>query len=142
MEARIFKARGLCSELQLQAPALRCCRRTAVSMRVCMTLAGRLWRLRIRACRLRQVFASRSALLIDGDLRRSSLTAAAPGSAEGAGLIEILLGQAEVSEAIRSIQPPKPLSAGSISFMPAGRGPPTSLGAVNWSKAASAFKSI
>lgn len=83
-----------------------------------------------------------SVLLIDGDLRRSSLTAGEPETVEGVGFIEILLGQGKVADAIHSVEPPEPLSAGAISFMPAGRRPPTSLGSVDWAKARSAIKSL
>jgi capsular exopolysaccharide synthesis family protein len=86
--------------------------------------------------------AGQSALLIDGDLRRSSLTAAIE-SPDTLGLIEILLGQAEVAEAIRpiaSLQEKTPASA--VSFMPGGRKLPLSLGAVDWPKARTVFKSI
>ena len=87
--------------------------------------------------------AGQAALLIDGDLRRSSL-AMAVGSADTAGLIEILLGEAEAAEAIRPIGATagKTPVAGAVSFMPGGRKPPLSLGAVNWSKARGAFRSI
>jgi polysaccharide biosynthesis transport protein len=86
--------------------------------------------------------AGQTVLLIDGDLRRSSL-AAAVGRADTVGLIEILLGQAGAAEAIR------PLAAladspgtGAISFMSGGRKPAISLGAVDWSQARAAFRSI
>ena len=84
--------------------------------------------------------AGQTVLLIDGDLRRSTLTAAI-GEDGNAGLIEVLLGQAEAREAIRraAIEASK---TGGASFMPAGRKPPMSLGAVDWSKARLAFKSI
>jgi capsular exopolysaccharide synthesis family protein len=86
--------------------------------------------------------AGQTALLIDGDLRRSSL-AAAVGSADTVGLIEILLGQAEAAEAIRPVtalaESPR---AGAVSFMAGGRKPPISLGAVDWSNARAKFKSI
>ena len=60
--------------------------------------------------------AGQTALLIDGDLRRSSLTAAIGGDGS-AGLIEVLLGQAEAGEAIRhaAIEGPK---TDRVSFMP------------------------
>jgi capsular exopolysaccharide synthesis family protein len=86
--------------------------------------------------------AGQTALLIDGDLRRSSL-ATAVGSADTVGLIEILLGQAEVAEAIRPIAAlADTTAAGAVSFMPGGRKPPLSLAAVDWSKARTAFRSI
>jgi capsular exopolysaccharide synthesis family protein len=86
--------------------------------------------------------AGQTALLIDGDLRRSSLTAAM-GSPDTLGLIEILLGQAEVAEVIRPIAAlADKTPAGAVSFMPGGRKPPLSLGAVDWSKARTAFRSV
>jgi succinoglycan biosynthesis transport protein ExoP len=86
--------------------------------------------------------AGQTALLIDGDQRRSSL-AAAVGSADTVGLIEMLLGEAEAVEAIRPVpalvDSPR---AGVVSFMAGGRKPPIFLGAVDWSKARTAFRSI
>jgi capsular exopolysaccharide synthesis family protein len=86
--------------------------------------------------------AGQTALLIDGDLRRASLTAAF-GSAETVGLIEILLGQAEAAEAIR---PVKALAgaprSGGVSFLAAGRKSSIFLAAVDWSKAQTAIGSI
>jgi polysaccharide biosynthesis transport protein len=87
-------------------------------------------------------FAGQTALLIDGDLRQSSLTAAV-GSADTVGLIEILLGEAEAAEAIHPVtslagSPP----AGVISFMAGGRKPPIFLGAIEWAKARTTFQSI
>lgn len=86
--------------------------------------------------------ASQSVLLIDGDLRRSSLTAAVE-SPDAEGLIEILLGQADAAEVIR----PVPAFAGSsnagrVSFMAGGRKPAGSLAAVDWRKARPLFRSI
>jgi capsular exopolysaccharide synthesis family protein len=85
-------------------------------------------------------YVGQTALLIDGDLRRSSLTAAIGGD-DNVGLIEVLLGQAEAPEAIRPSAIEGPRTTG-LSFMPAGRKPPSSLGAAEWSKARPAFKSI
>ena len=86
--------------------------------------------------------AGQTALLIDGDLRRSSL-ATAVGSADTVGLIEIILGEAEAAEAIRPLpalaDSPR---AGAVSFMAGGRKPPIFLGAVDWSKARTALRSI
>ena len=86
--------------------------------------------------------AGQTALLIDGDLRQSSLTAAV-GSTGTVGLIEILLGHGEVAEAIRPVAAlaDAPWAAG-VSFMAGGRKPPIFLGAVDWSKAQTAFRSI
>jgi polysaccharide biosynthesis transport protein len=86
--------------------------------------------------------AGQTALLIDGDLRRSSLTAAV-GSADTVGLIEVLLSEAEAVEAIRPITglADSPW-AGGVSFMAGGRKPPIFLGAVDWSKARTALRSI
>jgi capsular exopolysaccharide synthesis family protein len=87
--------------------------------------------------------AGQTVLLIDGDLRRSSLTAAV-GSGDSAGLIEILLGEAEA--AAEAIHPITALTgspqAGVVSFMARGRKSPRFLGAVDWSKARTAFRSI
>jgi capsular exopolysaccharide synthesis family protein len=86
--------------------------------------------------------AGQTALLIDGDLRRSSATAAVGGAAT-VGLVEILLGQADAAEAIRPVTALAGApGAGAISFM--GRGPisPIALAAVDWSKARTAFRSI
>jgi capsular exopolysaccharide synthesis family protein len=86
--------------------------------------------------------AGQMVLLIDGDLRRSSL-AASVGSADSVGLIEILLGEADAAEAIRPVtvlaDSPR---AGPVSFMAGGRKPPIFLGAVDWTKARTAFRSI
>jgi capsular exopolysaccharide synthesis family protein len=86
--------------------------------------------------------AGQTVLLIDGDLRRSSL-AAAVGSTDAVGLIEVLLGQSEAAEAIRPITAPADSPrAGVISFMAGGRRPVTSLGAIDWAKARTVFQSI
>jgi capsular exopolysaccharide synthesis family protein len=86
--------------------------------------------------------AGQSVLLIDGDLRRASLTRAV-GSTATVGLVEILLGQAGAAAAIR----PVPALAGApgggaISFMAGGRKSPISLAAVDWPKARTAFRSV
>jgi polysaccharide biosynthesis transport protein len=86
-------------------------------------------------------FAGQKALLIDGDLRRLSLSAAV-GSADTAGLIEILLGQAEAGEVIHPVKLAGSPPAGAVSFMAGGRKSSASLAAVDWAKARSAFKSI
>jgi len=86
--------------------------------------------------------AGQTALLIDGDLRRSSLDAAV-GSADTVGFIEILLGQAEAAEAIRPLTAlPDSERAGAVSFMPRGRKSSKFLGAVDWPKARTTFRSI
>src|SRR5207302_10846189 len=86
--------------------------------------------------------AGQTVLLIDGDLRRSSL-AAAVGSTDTVGLIEILLGEAEAAEAIRPVTALADSPwAGVISFMAGGRKPPTFLGAIDWAKARTAFQSF
>ena len=86
--------------------------------------------------------AGRTALLIDGDLRRSSLASDA-GGPDAAGLIEVLLGEVEAAEAIRPLpalaDSPR---AGVVSFMSGGRKSAISLGAVDWSKAQSVLRSI
>jgi tyrosine-protein kinase Etk/Wzc len=86
--------------------------------------------------------AGQTALLVDGDLRGSSL-AATVGSADAVGLIEILLGEAEAVEAIRPITVlGRSPAAGAVSFMAGGRKSSTSLAAVDWSKARTAFRSV
>ena len=86
--------------------------------------------------------AGQTALLIDGDLRRASL-AAAVGGADTAGLIEILLGQADAAEAISPVAAlADSAGPGAVSFMPGGHKPALSLGAVDWAKARVAFKSL
>lgn len=81
-------------------------------------------------------------LLIDGDLRRSSLTATV-GSGDTVGLIEILLGEVEAAEAIHPITAlTESPQAAVVSFMARGRKSPRFLGAVDWSKAGTAFRSI
>jgi Mrp family chromosome partitioning ATPase len=83
--------------------------------------------------------AGQTVLLIDGDLRRSSLTAAV-GRGDTAGLIEILLGEAEPAEAIHPITAlTDSPQAGVVSFMARGRKSPRFLGAVDWSKARTTF---
>jgi capsular exopolysaccharide synthesis family protein len=86
--------------------------------------------------------AGQTALLIDGDLRRSSLTASV-GSADAVGLIEILLGEAEAAAAIRPVTAPvRSPGGGAVSFMAGGRKSLISLAAVDWAKARSAFRSL
>jgi len=86
--------------------------------------------------------AGQTALLIDGDLRRSSLTAAV-GSSDTVGLIEILLGEAEASDAIRPVTAlAGSPGAGGVSFMAGGRKPSIFVAAVDWSKARTAFRSL
>ena len=87
--------------------------------------------------------AGQSTLLIDGDLRRSSL-AMAVGSPGTVGLIEILMGEAEPAEAIRSVAASAglPRTVGSISFMASGRKPAIFVTAVDWSRARDVFRSI
>jgi polysaccharide biosynthesis transport protein len=86
--------------------------------------------------------SGQATLLIDGDLRRSTL-AAAVGIADTVGLIEILLGQAEAAEAIRPVAAlaGSPRS-GVVSFMAGGRKSSIFLAAVDWPKARTAFRSI
>jgi capsular exopolysaccharide synthesis family protein len=86
--------------------------------------------------------SGQSALLIDGDLRRSSLTEAV-GSPDTVGFIEVLLGQAEAEEAIRPVTALAGLpQAGAVSFMGGARKSSISLAAVDWPKARTAFKAI
>jgi capsular exopolysaccharide synthesis family protein len=85
--------------------------------------------------------AGQKALLIDGDLRRLSLSEAV-GCAGSRGLIEILLGQAEVAEVIRPVTLMASRPANVVSFIAGGRRSSISLTAVDWAKARSAFKSL
>jgi capsular exopolysaccharide synthesis family protein len=84
--------------------------------------------------------AGQTVLLIDGDLRRRRLGAAA-GIADDVGLGEILEGQAEPDEAIHTIElfEDEP-EAGLFSFMSAGRKSPAFLPAVDWPKARTSFR--
>jgi len=85
--------------------------------------------------------AGRRALLIDGDLRRLSLSAAV-GSADTSGLIEVLLGQGSAADVIRPFSLTDPPSANVVSFMAGGRRSSASLAAVDWGQARSIFKAI
>lgn len=86
--------------------------------------------------------AGQSALLIDGDLRRSS-SMATGGGAESIGLIEILLGEADPSSAIHLVTSSTDSTRnGGVSFMPGGRKPPIFFGAVDWTKARDKFRSM
>jgi capsular exopolysaccharide synthesis family protein len=86
--------------------------------------------------------AGQTVLLIDGDLRRSSLSAAV-GNTDTAGFMEVLLGEAGAGEAIYPVTMASDSSqAGVISFMAAGRKSPLFLGSVDWSKARTAVRSI
>jgi polysaccharide biosynthesis transport protein len=84
--------------------------------------------------------AGQTVLLIDGDLRRSSL-ALELGVADEVGLTEILLDEAQAAEAIHRL-PSQRGSAGLVSIMPGGRRAPTFLTAVDWARARGKFKSI
>jgi capsular exopolysaccharide synthesis family protein len=85
--------------------------------------------------------AGQTALLIDGDLRRSSLSAAV-GSPDTVGLIEILLGQADAAEVIRPVTLASSRPACVVSFMAGGRKSAMSLAVVDWGKARSTFRLI
>jgi capsular exopolysaccharide synthesis family protein len=85
--------------------------------------------------------AGQGALLVDGDLRRAALTAAI-GGIDSPGLIEFLLGEAQACQLIQLIPGLAEAPLGGVGFMPAGRKPPISLGAVDWSKARTAFRSV
>lgn len=86
--------------------------------------------------------AGQTALLVDGDLRRSSLTTGARRFG-AAGLIDVMLGDAGPAEAIRPLPAPAdPRGDGAVSFMAGGRKPATYLGAVDASKARCALGSI
>lgn len=86
--------------------------------------------------------ADQSALLIDGDLRRSSL-ASAMGIADRVGLIEVLLGEFEAAEAIHpAAKPSNSRETGLVSVMAGGKKSSIFLTGVDWSKARGTFKSI
>lgn len=86
--------------------------------------------------------AGQTTLLIDGDLRRPSLSTAV-GSSDAAGLLEVLLGEAEAAEVIRPVAATAdPSRAGRISFMAGGRKSALFLGAVDLTNARTAFRSI
>jgi capsular exopolysaccharide synthesis family protein len=83
-----------------------------------------------------------SVLLIDGDLRRSSL-ALAIGVADTPGLIETLLDEAEAAEAIHSVSPlGGSVRGGLVSLMTGGRKAATYLTAIDWSRARGKFRLI
>jgi capsular exopolysaccharide synthesis family protein len=85
--------------------------------------------------------SGQSALLIDGNLRRSAVTAAA-GSPDTSGFIEVLLGQAEANEAIRPVATLSGPPSGAVSLLTGGRKSSMSLAAVDWPTARTAFRSI
>lgn len=85
--------------------------------------------------------AGQATLLIDGDLRRLSLSGAI-GCADSRGLIEILLGQVDAAEVIRPISFAGPLPGNVISFIAGGRRSPMSLATVDWARARSVLKSL
>jgi succinoglycan biosynthesis transport protein ExoP len=86
--------------------------------------------------------AGRKALLIDGDLRRSSLSEAIGGAAE-VGLGEILQGRAEAAAAIRPVGVPAGAPReGSVSFMACGRQSPLMLAGVDWSRARGTLRAM
>jgi capsular exopolysaccharide synthesis family protein len=86
--------------------------------------------------------AGQSVLLIDGDLRRPSLAAAA-GIADGVGLTEILEGRTEAAEATHQVELFETArEAGRVSIMAAGRKSPDVLLAVDWAKARTMFQAL
>jgi len=86
--------------------------------------------------------AGRTALLIDGDLRRPALTAEA-GSADTPGFLEVILGEVDAADAIRPVAAaPDSAGVGAVSVMSGGRKPPMLLGAVDWTRARSAFRAM
>jgi capsular exopolysaccharide synthesis family protein len=86
--------------------------------------------------------AGESALLIDGDMRRSRL-GSAMGFADGIGLGEMLEGQVVLADAIHAVDlGGGPQRRGNLSFMPAGRKSPSFLPAVNWLKARAVLRSM
>jgi capsular exopolysaccharide synthesis family protein len=86
--------------------------------------------------------AGQAALLIDGDLRKSSL-ASAIGIAETTGLTDVILGQAEAAEAIHTLGSlPYSPKAGLVSVMAGGTKSSQCLSTVDWSRARATAKSI
>jgi capsular exopolysaccharide synthesis family protein len=86
--------------------------------------------------------AGQTVLLVDGDLRRSSLASAA-GIANAAGLIEIIQGHSRSADAVHPLGPLGGTSgAGIVTLMSGGRKSSIHLPAVDWAKARSLFKSI
>jgi polysaccharide biosynthesis transport protein len=79
-------------------------------------------------------------LLIDGDLRRSSL-AFEVGVADKIGLTEVLLDEAQAAATIHAL-PSHRGSTGLVSVMPGGRRAARFLTAVDWTSARRKFKSI
>lgn len=86
--------------------------------------------------------AGQTVLLVDGDLRRPSLTSSAV-DVNGVGFGEILDGRAETAEAIHSVELfPDRREAGTISIIGAGGKSAEFLAAVDWSKARTILQSI
>ena len=83
-----------------------------------------------------------SVLLIDGDLRRPSLTSGA-GIANGVGLSEVLLGQAKIADTIHTVELFEDAhGAGALSVIGAGGKSPEFLPSVDWSEARTTVQSI
>jgi len=81
-------------------------------------------------------------LLIDGDLRRPSLTSAA-GLPNGVGFGELLEGGTGIADAIYSVELPEDRrGAGSLSVMGAGGKSAEFLPGVDWSRARASFQAI
>jgi capsular exopolysaccharide synthesis family protein len=85
--------------------------------------------------------AGQEVLLIDGDLRRSSL-ASAIGVTDCVGLTEILSGQTTANEAVQGLAFRQSRNTGSISVMAGGLKPSLFLPAIDWSKARTVLKLI
>ena len=86
--------------------------------------------------------AGQDVLLIDGDLRRPSLSSAS-GVTAGLGFGEILEGRAEPAEVIHKVElMAASRDAGTLSVMAAGQKSPAFLPTVDWTKARTAFRLI
>ncbi len=86
--------------------------------------------------------AGQSALLIDGDLRRHSLTTVT-GMRADVGFGDVLDDQLDPAEAVHAIDLfDNSLAAGPISVMVAGRKSPAFLPAVDWSQARTTFRAF
>jgi len=86
--------------------------------------------------------AGQNVLLVDGDLRRPTLTAAA-GIAGSVGFGEVLEGRDSAGDAISAVELLEDAGeAGVLSVMGAGRKPPEFLPGVDWARARRTFQSL